>query len=101
MFACGDSGVRVATCFEKLAHFLSFADKIGAVTFVTFPILIVNVECSHCVPIFEKGNGKAIKSHPNDYRSAIIKSYQEAITDPLIFVFAGVTADLDPPVQIR
>ena len=39
MFACGDSGVRVATFFEKLAHFLTLAVRVeeasqykGAVT---------------------------------------------------------------------
>ena len=32
MFACGDSGVRVATFFEKLAHFLALALKVGLVT---------------------------------------------------------------------
>ena len=67
MFACGDSGVRVATCFEKLAHFFAFAYKIGVVTVVTSPILTLKVKCSHCVPIFQKGNGKAIKSHLNNY----------------------------------
>ena len=28
-FACGYSGVRVATFFEKLAHFLAFIVKVG------------------------------------------------------------------------
>ena len=51
MFACGDNGVRVATCFENLAHFLAFGDKIGVVTVVRSPILTVNVKCSHCRPI--------------------------------------------------
>ena len=32
MFACGDSGVRVATFFEKLAYFLALAIKVGVVT---------------------------------------------------------------------
>ena len=32
MFACGDSGVRVAMFFEKLAHFLALEVKIGVVT---------------------------------------------------------------------
>ena len=32
MFACGYSGVRVAACFEKLAHFLTFVVKVGVVT---------------------------------------------------------------------
>ena len=32
MFACGYSGVRVAAFFEKLAHFLAFAVKLGGVT---------------------------------------------------------------------
>ena len=58
MFACGDSGVRVAHCIENLAHFLEFGDKIGVVTVVTSPILTVNVKSSHCVPIFQKGHGK-------------------------------------------
>ena len=29
VFACGYSGVRVATFFEKLAHFLAFIVKVG------------------------------------------------------------------------
>ena len=94
MFGSGDSGVRVVTFFEKL------------VTVVMSPILTANVKCSHCVPIFQKGNGKAIKNHLNNYESAIIFMfhltcfelhqilsallYQEAITDPLIFFFSGV-----------
>ena len=32
IFACDDSGVRVATFFEKLAHFLALALKVGLVT---------------------------------------------------------------------
>ena len=32
MFACGDSGVRIATFFEKMAHFLALAIKVGLVT---------------------------------------------------------------------
>ena len=32
MFGCGDSGVRVAAFFEKLAHFLAFVVKVGVVT---------------------------------------------------------------------
>ena len=32
VFACGYSGVRVVTFFEKLAHFLAFAVKVGVVT---------------------------------------------------------------------
>ena len=32
VFACGYSGVRVAACFEKLAHFLAFVVKVGVVT---------------------------------------------------------------------
>ena len=31
VFACGYSGVRVAAFFEKLAHFLAFAAKVGVV----------------------------------------------------------------------
>ena len=32
VFACGSGGVRVATFFEKLAHFLAFVVKVGVVT---------------------------------------------------------------------
>ena len=32
VFACGYSGVWVAAFFEKLAHFLAFAAKVGVVT---------------------------------------------------------------------
>ena len=32
MFACGYNGVRVAACFEKLAHFLAFVVKVGVAT---------------------------------------------------------------------
>ena len=32
VFACGYSGVRVVAFFEKLAHFLAFAVKVGVVT---------------------------------------------------------------------
>ena len=32
MFACGYSGVRVATFFEELAHFLAFVVKVGVFT---------------------------------------------------------------------
>ena len=31
MFACGYSRVRVATFYEKLAHFLAFVVKVGVV----------------------------------------------------------------------
>ena len=36
MFTCGDSGVKVAAFFEKLAHFLAFVVKVGVVTKETF-----------------------------------------------------------------
>ena len=34
MFACGYGGVRVAVLFEKLAHFLAFAVKVGVRTLI-------------------------------------------------------------------
>ena len=32
MFACGDSGVKVATFFDKLSHYLALAVKVALVT---------------------------------------------------------------------
>ena len=31
MFVCGDRGVRVATVFERLAHFVALAVKAGLI----------------------------------------------------------------------
>ena len=64
MFACGYSGVRVAAFFGKLAHFLEFVVKVGAVTAEASQSEKLRVMGSHFLRVVEERRNVA-RSYEN------------------------------------
>ena len=86
MFACVDSGVRIAAFFEKLAHFLAFVVKVGVVitSVNSFPpalkyyckisensLALLDIELS----INDNGLSTSVHYKPTDSHNYLLHSY--------------------------